>query len=215
MANLDPSQSSESAIPAETLVMYALGELDPAAAGVVEARLAADPLAWAALERVWSTLMILREDDTVDAPRGAVERAKGLLGAGVTAGLFERSAAAARRVLASLVFDSAATPTLAGFRGELVERQLAYSTELAEIDLRLSRARGANGAPMCEVRGQIDRQGGDASAIRIALVPTSGGTFSETVTEADGGFRLAAPEEPFDLMILIDDAIITLPGLRA
>jgi hypothetical protein len=99
------------------------------------------------LQTVRQTLSLMKSDNTEAAPVELVEYAKGLF-QGERIG---RKPSLVARVLASLTFDSLTVAPGFGLRsGAAAGRQLIYSTEMADIDLRVSLQSG-----QWELAGQI------------------------------------------------------------
>lgn len=99
------------------------------------------------LETIRQTTALMRSDHTEDAPVGLVEYAKALFqGKAIT-----RKPSLVARVLATLTFDSLTVAPGFGLRSGLsAGRQVIYSTEMADIDLRVSPQSGE-----WEIAGQI------------------------------------------------------------
>jgi hypothetical protein len=98
------------------------------------------------LQTIQQTISLMRSD-TETAPAGLVEYAKSLFrGVRIT-----RKPSLVAQVLASLAFDSLIVAPGFGLRsGASAGRQLIYSTEMADIDLRVSLQSGE-----WEIAGQI------------------------------------------------------------
>ena len=118
----------------ETLLAYALGELDPADAIEVETTLAATPASKADLARITALLATMRSDSSEEPPATVVSRAKAIFRRReVTApGWLDRLTA----IIAECIFDSRREVALAGVRGDDEGIQLAFETADAEIDLQ-------------------------------------------------------------------------------
>lgn len=99
------------------------------------------------LQRLRQTIGLMRSDTTDDAPVRLVETARNIFrNRAVNAAVPELSFA--KRVVASLAFDSLTMAPAFGLRSQTSDgRQLIYSTQAADIEVRVS--------PRNEVEGQI------------------------------------------------------------
>lgn len=149
---------------------------------------------------------LLRESKRqVDAPEHVIQRALGV---------YRRRAAEPRpgvlqRIVAALTFDSAAGSPLAfGVRaGAAQARQMLFSAEGRDIDLRIAPAAGASSA--FAVRGQV--LGPDLSGV-ISL-QGAGGQWSTELNElAEFSFD-AVPPGQYTLTLQLEGAIVVLPAL--
>lgn len=99
------------------------------------------------LQALQRTIGLMRTDDIEDAPANLVKYAKNMF----TGRSASREPSRLARVLASLTFDSFTTKPAFGLRsGATAGRQLVYSTEMADVDLRVSPQSGE-----WEIAGQI------------------------------------------------------------
>lgn len=122
----------------ERLVDLAEGRLPQAQHAALLAQVQADPQLNAEYARLSRLIALMRTDDSVDAPEAVVARA---------IKLFQSRAAAPRpgllrRLAALLTFDSAQAPLAMGLRSASSgSRQLLFSAETCDIDVRVSPAR--------------------------------------------------------------------------
>lgn len=196
----------------ETLAAYVLGELDRPMAAELEAGLAQSPADAALVGRIREVVDILRTDDTVAPQRALVERVKRLFETprpATVAGILER----AREVVATLVFDSRVRTAMAGFRGPASSYQLAFSSDLADVDLQIAPP-GAPHESLWTLRGQVsphDR----ASVSSVALIDA--GTSSPVATtpvDERGMFSMKSGPGAFDLRIAMGDGVLTVPSIQ-
>ena len=122
-----------------------LADENHATADEVLQHLAACSQCSSALERLRQTIGLMKSDTTTeDTPVRLVENARGLFRTRVAA----REPSFVKLVIASLVFDSLIATPAFGLRSQTAGgRQLIYSTETADIEVRVS--------PENEVAGQI------------------------------------------------------------
>lgn len=189
----------------EELVALALGDLAPSQAAALEARVSRAPEARRLLTQIRSLVQTLESDDGVTPPAGLVQRVKELVGSAPepTAGW------GLREVVAALIFDSFGKVAVAGFRGSLAARQLAYSSEAAEVDVQVN----SDGARR-DIRGQVT----PSSEARAADVSISKPGDDSVLARADvnerGEFCLESAPGTFDLRIRIGNTVVLLPSLN-
>jgi hypothetical protein len=101
-----------------------------------------------ALERLRQTIGLMRSDTTDDTPVRLVANARNIFRSRPVSRKAGREVSFAQRVVASLAFDSLTATPAFGLRSQTTGgRQLIYSTETADIEVRVS--------PENEVAGQI------------------------------------------------------------
>jgi hypothetical protein len=188
----------------EALVDYHDGRADAATAARVHAHLESGcALCRSRLTRLERDLDTLREAARADrVPDAWVERARQLY-----RDRFRRP----ERVswFAKLVFDSRATPSLAGARGEESQAfQLLYSTEEFDLDVWQERA----DADRWHLIGQVlPRQGGGALAPEAAILTSPDGGILTATLEA-GEFHFAdVPPGRYRLTLDIGPAQLVVP----
>ena len=100
------------------------------------------------LERLQQMVGLMRSDTTEDAPARLLENARSFFRSATRGREASRESSLAQRVLAVLTFDSLTAAPAFGLRSSRGGgRQLIYSTETADIEVRVS--------PENEVEGQI------------------------------------------------------------
>lgn len=195
----------------ETLLAFAAGELRGPAAEAVQRALAAQPQLAARLERIRMVLETMRRDDSVAPPAETLRRAQALFVAPVAerGGLLD----AARRLVASLVYDSRVAPAVAGFRGLEDSFQLSYTCGADTLDLECA---PLGDAPQTawSILGQIDSQQA-VGGLRAELVRQDTGVAAATTqTDEHGVFRMEAPAGSYELRIQIRDTVIVFPDVE-
>jgi anti-sigma factor RsiW len=188
----------------EALVDYHDGRADAATVARVRAHLDAGcALCQSRLNQLAHDLVALREAVRADqVPDAWVERARQL-----HRDRFRRPARPSW--FARLVFDSRATPSLAGARGEESQAfQLLYSTEEFDLDVWQERA----GEDRWHLIGQVlPRQGGGALTPDAAtLTSPAGDTWSATLEAGEFHFT-DVPSGSYWLSLDIDQAQLVVP----
>jgi anti-sigma factor RsiW len=205
-----PEPSPEqSTVSRDDLAAYALGELTPDREGSVRASLAASKPLRDQLARIQSAAAILDEAKLFEPPASIVQRALRLVTAPVVQrSWFERAASS----LADLVFDSLATPTLAGFRGtgDPATRHMTFDSGAGEIDLEI-RAPGPGSAAF-HVTGQIVATK-SASKIDIGFLEISSGAMGQCSADERGRFQFEVQPGTWDLRFAVGDETLALPRL--
>jgi hypothetical protein len=192
-------------IPFETLLDYAEGRLGETEQATVAARLQSDPAASAALVEAQRLIALMRADAVAgeDAPPHVIQRASRLLrqrksSAPAAPGLL-------RRLVAVLTHDSAASPALGLRAGAADVRQLLYSAEWMDVDVRIT-LQGGNFV----VSGQVL---GPESTGLVAL--SGDATQAESPLNDLGEFALpAVPAGRYTLTLRISDAEVAFPALE-
>jgi len=108
-------------------------------------------------------------------------------------------------VMARLLFDSFASALPAGIRaGEAAERQLLYTTDTHEVDLRIE---PQYGSPKVLLVGQLSNSAGLKQPVDQALVALVAGTdtLAESVTNRLGEFSLECEGSSFQLQFRRQD----------
>lgn len=196
----------------ETLLALALGELHAAERTQVEQAVARDPSLARTLRQIESILHVFAADDTVEPPAALIERAKAIYRAPQTAET-PGWLAAARELIARLVFDSRLTPAVAGFRGGDDAFQLSYESEAGEVDLQCEPSYDAR-RHAWRIMGQVTPHQ-DLSVRRVLVVPQGGQSpVAEVPVDADGLFTVQADPGAYTLYVEIDGQVITLPGIE-
>ncbi len=199
------------------LLDFALGRLSPDRSEAVAAHLTADAEARRRVDLFRDLARVVKAAPMEAAPIGAVAAAKAIMAPAAT-----RPSLAARlgdllrdidAAVASLLFDSRAQPALAGVRGAGVAFQLAYRTDLADIDLHLDPEAGLNddgAAIRWRMMGQVSSPDG-AGGFSVVLTPAGEDTIVTDATADDRGrFELDVAPGCFDLYVTSDAGVIVL-----
>lgn len=119
-----------------------LAEERAATSAAVQQHLAACLSCSRELESLKKTIGLMRSDTTEDAPTALIEHARNLFRSRILSGRVsaDRESSFLRRVIAVLTFDSLTATPAFGLRSQTnAGRQLIYSAETADIDVRVSR----------------------------------------------------------------------------
>lgn len=194
----------------DQIIDYAAGRGSAEERAAVAARLADDPERAATARLLTRAFAVARSDDSVAPPESTLAAAKALFR--------ERRARAAppallaglRQMLAALVFDSRAAGALAGVRGSGAVYQLAFESEVADVDLEVAAA----GAEMRQLRGQVTAHD-DATIQGIAVVAKGAPDVSTTVApDARGTFVVTVKPGRYDLYITIGETKLVVSDLE-
>jgi hypothetical protein len=155
-----------------------------------------------ALKARWSSLLPAIRPDLVSQPEG-------LFGAAI-----ERL----RQVFGRLVLDTGATPQLAGLRGArgpAKARQLAFVSEVADLDLEVVQSANA-----VAVSGQLGMDSVPAD-LSIRFVPADQDPLLKSATGVvkagisdQGYFALTLTNGEWVAAVDIDDAVVLFPGVQ-
>ncbi len=155
------------------------------------------------LQTLRQAIGLMRIDNVDNAPASLIKSAKAMFrnrGA-------NREPSRLARVLAALTFDSLTAKPAFGLRsGASTGRQLVYSTEMADIDLRVSPQSGE-----WEIAGQI--LGSSESRGNVKLV---GDTFSASADLnelAEFGFQ-SVPSGIYTMLVHLPELEIEIPPLQ-
>jgi len=144
---------------------------------------------------------LARTDDMEDAPAHVVNRAARLLRQ-VSA---PRAAGPVRQVLGALRFDSARTAALGVRAGQASARQLLFSADDHDVDLRTSPA-----GPLWSVAGQVLGPGEGGAALLTGPAGQAEAALNDMLE-----FSLPpVPAGDYTLLLRIGDTEIELPGLE-
>jgi anti-sigma factor RsiW len=204
------------------LVPYLLDELDASERAEVESLLRTRPDLAEAAERLRALLAALA--------RGPAPMPRPELLARATAFFAPPPPHAgwlvtARRVVASIVFDSLARPAIAGFRGGSagaaggggLVRHLTYASELGELDVQISATPRdtPDDAALRRIRAQIAPASGQSPG-RAAVTKAPGGEVVATgPVGPDGQVLFDVPCGTYDLAVEIGVAAMIAPGVQA
>lgn len=201
----------EQAIQYDVLTAFALGESAPDDSRLAEHLIGTLPAAADYVKRLSLAFAAMSHDDTVAPARAVRERANALFARPV-ASLVADWIEDLRQVAATLLFDSAAQPVQAGFRGAAEARQLAYTSDEADIDVQVTRTGGPDA--LWTVRGRARARGEAGAPSRVALIRSMGETIAEADVEPTGRFRLNVEPGTFELWVQVGDAAVCVAPLR-
>ncbi|TWT40458.1 hypothetical protein RAS1_41680 [Phycisphaerae bacterium RAS1] len=196
------------------LIAYLLGELTEAEAAEARRAIAADPELTATVARWGAILDAGRSDRSVAPPPATMAAARELFArrsaratASTAAGWLERL----RRVIADCTFDSRAQLATVGLRGAADQYQLAYESELADVDLEVQRC-GEQSAR--RVMGQVTLRTGAAPAAVLLTEHGDPTVVTETTADEHGAFSLDIAAGCFDLLVAVGDECVVLPSIE-
>lgn len=173
-------------IQLDELLAYAAGDLDAAAVRDMDVRLAADSDAQSTLARIRSLQQIACTDDSVAPPADVMARARALFAERrqpQTVSLLE----SVRRVVAELLFDSRLTPALQGVRGATKGYQVAYQSELAELEFEIAPFAVSPGSQRTLI-GQVTPTG--EAAVQAIELRSAEGEIHAATPDVGGAFTL-------------------------
>jgi hypothetical protein len=198
----------------ELLIAHAAGDLTVVASMPVIAHLVACPECARTVERYAVVRGVVREDDSVEVPAALLAQVHALFAAArpTFAARASEALAPARRLVADLVFDSwgRLAPGFAAVRGASDGRQFSWNAGEIDVDVQVLPA--APGASSLRLVGQV---GGAAFPVgSIALTRENGEQAAFARPDAFGAFSLDAPAGIYDLELIIEDALLILPGVE-
>ncbi|MCI0490382.1 MAG: zf-HC2 domain-containing protein [Blastocatellia bacterium] len=203
----------------ERLIDYLDGLLDAASSEVMAAHLDSG-CSECVTGRDWYEMVIsiAASDDTVEPPPWVLKRAIRIF---ENARPQESAPARIRRLVASLIFDSLARPSMAGARlMEPDDHQLLYRAGDYHIDLQLAQARKCihSADASFDLTGQILKESEYAfesvAGLRLALIRDDE-TVHSTITNEIGGFSFPAVEGGFyEMRIEAGEITITIAALN-
>jgi len=154
-------------------------------------------------QNIRETIALMRSDNTEAAPVQLVEYARNLFGSE----RITRKASVVARVFAMLTFDSLiGTPGFGLRSGANAGRQLVYSTEIADIDLRVSSQSGE-----WEIAGQI--LGSSQSEGEVNLESDNFSVSAKLNELSEFAFPLV-PSGTYKLLVHLPDVEIQTPPLE-
>ena len=155
------------------------------------------------LNTIRDTIGLMRSDDVENAPANLVKYAKEFFRSRDVA----REPSLLARVVASLTFDSLTAKPAFGLRsGASAGRQLVYSTEMADIDLRVSPQSGE-----WEIAGQI--LGTSQSGGKVNLESDSFSASADLNELAEFGFQ-SVPSGIYKMFVHFPELEIEIPPLQ-
>jgi hypothetical protein len=192
----------------DMLIAYAAGELTEDEAGRIKVHLICSPEDTARVERMRATIQTLRTDDSVAPPGDALARDKAVFSPPEAKSL-PSWLELLERVVAKLVFDSRSQEALVGVRGADDGLQLAYESEVAEVDLEALPS-AAGRLDGWTIMGQISPHQPTAEVF-VALVSHSDQVLlGETRPDPHGVFKLHVDTGVYDLAIRVSDRVLVL-----
>ena len=178
------------------------GRLSAAAQAQAQAHSATCARCAAEIDGITRVIGLMRADTADDAPAPVVDRAIALF----RTRRAPESVVARRRLLAALRFDSWRTLPQAGMRGgTLSERQLLFSAESFDVDVRITRS-----GEVWTVAGQVlgPEQGGQV------VLQGARGTLQGVLTELSE-FKLSpVPPDTYTLIVQLSSVEVEITGLE-
>ena len=156
------------------------------------------------LQTVRQAIGLMRIDDVEDAPASLIHNAKAMFrGRGAN-----REPSRLARVLAALTFDSLTAQPAFGLRSGTTSagRQLVYSTELADVDLRVSQQSGE-----WEIAGQI--LGASELRGKVNLENENFSASTDLNELAEFGFQ-SVPGGIYTMFVQLPELEIEIPPLQ-
>jgi anti-sigma factor RsiW len=155
------------------------------------------------LQSLRQAIGLMRIDDVENAPASLIKNAKDMFRVRGANRVPSRLA----RVLAALTFDSLTAKPAFGLRsGASAGRQLVYSTEMADIDLRVSPQSGE-----WEIAGQI--LGSSQSGGKVNLESDSFSASADLNELAEFGFQ-SVPSGIYTMFVHLPELEIEIPPLQ-
>jgi hypothetical protein len=155
------------------------------------------------LQTIRQTTSLMRSDLIENAPADLVKHAKGIFRQRVA----RRKPSTLSRIVAALTFDSLTAAPAYGLRSQMgVGRQLVYSTETIDIDVRVSAENDE-----WQIAGQVP-----GSLCASGEVKLEGDSFSATtkLTEFCEFSFSSVPEGTYKLSVQLPDVTIETPPLE-
>ena len=154
-------------------------------------------------QRLERLITLMRSDNSEDAPTDVISKAIGLFRDHVAS----RESPVLRRLIAELIFDSLNMAPAFGVRsGQAASRQLIYSAEETDIDLRLT-----FNNEMWVVSGQVLRE--DCGDGRVEI-DGPGGVRSAVLNETFEFVLPAVSAGNYVLRLSMPDALVEIPQLE-
>ena len=155
------------------------------------------------LQTLRQAIGLMRIDDVENAPANLIQSAKQIFRSRGA----NREPSRLARVLAALTFDSLTAKPAFGLRSAATAgRQLVYSTELADIDLRVSPQSGE-----WEIAGQI--LGASQSGGKVNLESDSFSASADLNELAEFGFQ-SVPSGIYTMFVQLPELEIEIPPLQ-
>ena len=190
-------------IPFSTLANLAEGRLSNTERSESLAHLSACSRCAAQTERLERVIRLMKADRAEDAPRDLVSYAVNLFHTRATA----ESTSLVRRIVAALSFDSfQAAPAFAVRSGHAAARQLFYSAEGCDLDLRITQS-----GEMWNVAGQVF--GKECAGGHVEIESASSVAKADLNDQCE--FALAAlPSGGYQLRLCLTDIEVEIPQLE-
>ena len=152
------------------------------------------------LEKIRQTIGLMRSDTIENPPTAFVEEARKFF----RSRMASREPSLARRVVASLSFDSLTAAPAFGLRSQTSRgRQLIYSTETADIELRVS--------PENEIAGQIIGATCEYGDVNLASEVFSASARLNELCEFSFG---AVPAGTYKISVHLPGLLVDIPQLE-
>ena len=197
----------------ERLVDYLDGLLDAASAEAMAAHLASGcPECVAGRDWYERVISITTSDDTIEPPPWVLKRALRIFENAPSQG---SAPARVRRLVASLIFDSLARPSMAGARlMKPDDHQLLYRADDYSIDLQVA----LQGGSRFDLTGQILKEGEymfeSVAGLQLALI-SKGEAIGSAITNEIGEFSFPAIEGGhYEMRIEAGEITITIAALN-
>ena len=156
------------------------------------------------LEKIRQTIGLMRSDTIENPPAAFVEDARKVFRSGVASREPLPEPSLARRVVAALSFDSLTAAPAFGLRSQRSGgRQLIYSTETADIELRVS--------PENEVAGQILGAACEDGKVNLESESFSASTRLNELCEFSFG---AVPAGTYKISVHLPGLLVDIPQLE-
>jgi anti-sigma factor RsiW len=195
-------------LPDETLAAYVLGDLSAPERSRVEAVLAVSEPARAKVSALRAAAETLERGTLEDPPMPALQRALRLV---VQAPRAASWLARAADAVATLLFDSLATPTPVGLRsgGVAEARHLTFDSALGEVDIEVRPA----GPGRVQVVGQIARE--DLDGVEVGFVRPAAGEEGTAEVDGAGRFSFRVAKGELEVRFHVGGRVLVLPRIQA
>ncbi|MGI9254974.1 MAG: hypothetical protein ACR2J8_14620 [Thermomicrobiales bacterium] len=198
----------------EALIAHAAGELEQNETMVIVAHLVGCDLCARTVARFAAAREAVRTDDAVAVPMTALTSVYALFTSAQPgiAGRVQQAVAPLRRLVAEITFDSwgKRAPGFAAVRGAADGRQFSWSAGDLDIDVQVLPAEP--GAASHRLVGQIGGQ--DGPVVSVALARENGQQVALARPDEFGAFALEAPVGAYDLEMIVDGALVIVPGVE-
>lgn len=193
----------------EQLIQFAAGELNAADQQRVALHVQANPQAAATVAAFRQAADAIRTDLSVAPPAETLARAKQLFATRPQPASAPSWLERAQCLLAHLVFDSRPQAALAGVRGPGSGFQLAFESNVADVDLSVEPAADDTWRLMGQV---TPRTGSGAAEVVITLHGTLA-PIRTVSTDEHGVFTLDMPPGSFDVFVAVQNTVVVLQNV--